>query len=52
MIKLNILSDSMGEKVLSNGVDTLLGEDKKILNSVAEHRELFTKYFCSAFGNK
>lgn len=40
----------MGEKALSNGVDPSLGENKKILNSVAEHRELFTKYFYSGFG--
>lgn len=42
----------MGKKALSNGVDTPLGEDKKILNSVAEHRGPFTKYFYSAFRNK
>lgn len=53
MIQWKVLHGSTGKKALSNGVDPSLGEDKnKILNSVAEHRELFTKYFYSAFGKK
>lgn len=40
------------KKALSNGVEPSLGEDNKILNSNAEQRELFTKYFYSGFGKK
>lgn len=53
MIQWKVLPGSTGKKALSNGVDPSLGEDNaKILNSVAEHRELFTKYFYSAFRKK
>lgn len=53
MIQWKVLPGSMGKKALSNGVNPSLGEDNaKILNSVAEHRELFTKYFYSAFRKK
>lgn len=52
VIQWKVLPGSMGKKALGNGVDQSLGEDKKIPNSVAEHRELLTKYFYPAFGKK
>lgn len=52
MIQWKVLPGSMVKKALCNRADTSLGEDKKILNSLAEHRELFTKHFNSALGNK